>query len=175
MTARRPCVVDTNVIVVANQRGDESRSCAYFCAQALVTIRESGLLILDDNGRIIGEYFSNCPPFGEPGVGNFFTKWIHDHQGRNEFVQTIAITPRADDPSDFTEFPKHDGLSNFDRSDRKFVAVANAHREKPPILEASDTKWWGWKDALKACGITIVFLCPEEIEQAYNRKFGEPS
>ena len=170
---RRPCVVDTNVVVVANARGGGSRSCASSCAKALQRVRESGILILDDDKRILGEYFNNCPPFGEPGFGNSFVRWIHDNQGRHELVQRIPITPRVDDPSDFAEFPKHEGLSKFDPSDRKFVAVANAHPGKPSILQATDRKWWGWKDALLECGIKVEFLCPAEIEEAYNRKFGQ--
>lgn len=50
--------------------------------------------------------------------------------------------------------------------------VANAHRDKPPIIEATDSKWWGWKEALEECGITVEFLCPDEIEEVYRRKMG---
>ena len=64
-------------------------------------------------------------------------------------------------------------MSKFDPSDRKFVAVANAHPGKPSILQATDSKWWGWKDALLECGIKVEFLCPAEIANAYKRKFGQ--
>ncbi len=50
------------------------------------------------------------------------------------------------------------------RSDRKFVAVANAHPDKPPIMHATDSKWWAWKDALKDVGITVHFLCPDYVK-----------
>ena len=62
-------------------------------------------------------------------------------------------------------------MKNFDLSDRKFVAVANAHQEKPPILEGTDSKWWGWKDALAEVGIKVVFLDEAYILQKYNQKF----
>ena len=55
-------------------------------------------------------------------------------------------------------------LSSFDPDDRKFVAVANAHPGKPPIMEATDRQWWGWKEALHDAGITVHFLCPEYVE-----------
>jgi len=58
----------------------------------------------------------------------------------------------------------------FDRSDRKFVAVANAHPAKPPILQSTDSKWWGWKDALHEVGITVHFLCPEYVQTLYAEK-----
>jgi hypothetical protein len=54
------------------------------------------------------------------------------------------------------------------------LAVANAHVEKPPILQGLDSKWWGWKDALASAGITVDFLCPTEVEAAYEKKFGSP-
>ena len=170
---RRPCVVDTNVAVVANRQGGESYSCANSCAQALLRIRICGLLVLDSAGQILGEYFRNCSPFHKPGLGNAFVKWVHDNQGKHDLIQMVAITPRRNDPNDFTEFPQHDDLSGFDPSDRKFVAVANTHPEKPSILQATDSKWWGWKDALLVCGISVEFLCLDEIKEVYSRKFGE--
>ena len=170
---RKPHVVDTNVAVVANQRSRESYSCASACAQALLKIRNCGFLVIDDGDRILAEYRRNGSLSGQPGAGDYFIKWVHDNRGRRDLVQIVVITPKAGDPDDFTEFPSHQDLSNFDPSDRKFVAVANAHPAKPPILQGTDSKWWGWKDALNACGITIEFLCPAEIEETYHRKFGE--
>jgi hypothetical protein len=170
---RKPHVVDTNVAVVANRRGGESYSCASACAQALLRIKISGLLIVDDSDRIFDEYRRNCSTRGQPGMGDSFVKWAHDHRWKQDLVQTVAITPHDDDSESFVEFPKHQDLAKFDPSDRKFVAVSCAHPERPPILQATDTKWWGWNEALAACGVTVEFLCPDEIEQAYRRKFGE--
>lgn len=172
---RNPYIVDTNVLIVANRRGGESYSSARACAKALLNIKNGGRLVIDDGDRILGEYRPYCSFSGQPGVGDAFFRWVHDNRGWLHLVETVAIASKETDPDDFIEFPGHPDLSNFDPSDRKFVAVANAHPQKPPILEASDSKWWGWRDALTACGITVVFLCPKEIEEAYNRKFGEPS
>ncbi len=68
--------------------------------------------------------------------------------------------------------PAHDDLHDFDNSDRKFVAVANAHPSKPPILQATDSKWWGWKDALREVGVSVDFLCQEYIKAIYAEKMG---
>ncbi len=38
------------------------------------------------------------------------------------------------------------------------------------MLQATDSKWWGWRDALADCGITVEFLCPEQIQETYERK-----
>lgn len=84
-------------------------------------------------------------------------------------MHLVPITA-SDNAPYFVEFPDHEGLKDFDISDRKFVAVANAHESKPPILQATDSKWWGWKAHLAQCGITVQFLCPEEIAETYERK-----
>lgn len=169
---RKPHVVDTNVAVVANRQHGEPYSCANACARALLRIKNSGLLLIDNDDRILLEYRRNCSSSGQPGVGDSFVKWVHDQRGKQDLVQAVTITPHGDDSENFVEFPRHQDLSKFDPSDRKFVAVACAHPNKPPILQAADAKWWGWSEALKACGVTVEFLCPREIELAYQRKFG---
>ena len=52
-----------------------------------------------------------------------------------------------------------------------FVAVAAGHKRRPPILQGTDAKWWGWSAALAECGITVEFLCAEEMREQYERKF----
>ena len=104
---------------------------------------------------------------GQPGVGDRFIKWVHDNRWSLPDSDRVAISRNGDS---YDQFPAHDGLKNFDRSDRKFVAVANAHPEKPPILQATDSKWWGWKDTLAKVGITVHFLCPEYVKAKYAKK-----
>jgi hypothetical protein len=145
--------------------------CARNCARALLDIKHFGAVAIDQGDLILSEYRAHCSLAGQPGLGDSFIRWIHDNHGRNELVQTASLTPSPDE-SGFDEFPEHLGLVNFDHADKKFVAVANAHPQKPPILEASDSKWWGWKDPLASCGITVEFLCPNEIQNAFERKFG---
>jgi hypothetical protein len=98
---------------------------------------------------------------------------VHNNRGWQHLVEAVAITPKETEPRDFAEFPNHPGLSTFDPSDRKFVAVANAHPGKPPILQATDSKWVGWNEALNACDIKVDFLCPNEIRKTYDHKCGE--
>ncbi|MGH8498629.1 MAG: hypothetical protein ACRERV_07480, partial [Methylococcales bacterium] len=61
--------------------------------------------------------------------------------------------------------------SRFDPPDRKFAAVANAHPDKPPVWQATDCKWLDWWSRLKKVGVTIEFLCPEDVYQFYRAKF----
>jgi hypothetical protein len=102
-------------------------------------------------------------------MGDQFIKWVHDHRWMLPEIDRVTITKNA---GSYTQFPDHPELTDFDPSDRKFIAVANAHPDKPPILQATDSKWWGWKDALAEVGIDVCFLCPAYAESKYTKKIG---
>jgi len=161
-------VVDTNVVIIANRRDGGSRICANACSQALWKIAKTGRLALDSGLEIFGEYKKYCSFSGQPGVGDAFFKWVHDNLWRSEKVVRVKIKRHKE--RGYVEFPDLAGLAAFDPSDRKFVAVAARHSEHPPILQAADSKWWGFREALFHAGITVVFLCPDEIESIYLGK-----
>ena len=166
-------MVDTNVPIAANGGDEVPPDCALACAGALREVLEyRRRLALDDGWRIIGEYMHKLRADGQPGWGDRFLKWVLNHQASAACCELVTITPRAEDAGEFEEFPSAPGLETFDPSDRKFVAVANAHAEKPPILQALDSKWLGWKEALADAGISVEFLCPEQIKATYEKKFG---
>lgn len=168
------CIVDTNVPVIANLAKDPMNivdklvDCVDACIKAVEHVTSGrGKLILDDENDIFDEYRKQLSMSGQPGIGDHFMKWVHDHQYHLPDEDRVSITKTGDS---YEEFPDHDGLKEFDISDRKFIAVANAHPEKPPILQATDSKWWGWKDALNDVGIAVIFLCPDYVEQKYQEK-----
>ncbi len=162
---RLPQVIDSNVPIVANRCHGESYSCANNCAQALIQLRNSGVLLLDGLGLILAEYRRYLSLAGQPGVGDAFIKWVHDNSGRQDLVTRVPITPRGEAPEDFVEFPNNPNLVGFDRSDRKFVAVALSSGRQPPILNATDRDWWDFREALSEVGISISFLCPEQFHE----------
>lgn len=167
------CVVDTNVPIVANGNSPQADdSLVEKCIDALLELTRRGGLVLDDGDRILEEYRRNLSLSGQPGTGDAFMKWVHDHQWRAEHCERRTITPLEKDPRGFAEFPGSAALADFDASDRKFVAVANAGNPKRPILEAVDFKWWGWKDALAAEGIEVVFVDDDAAESGYQRHVG---
>lgn len=169
----RPCLVDTNVAIVANGNSEQAEDALVEkCIDAIVGLTTAGRLVLDDEGRIFEEYRGNLSMSGQPGTGDAFIKWVHDHQWSEEKCERRTITCLDEDEQIFEEFPEDEGLKEFDRSDRKFVAVANAG-EKRPILQAVDFKWWGWKDALAAAGIEVVFLDEAAAEAGYKSHLGD--
>jgi len=168
-------VVDTNVPIAANGGDEVAPDCVLACQSALVEVLgDRRRLAIDDDWRIIGEYRHKLRASGEPGLGDRFLKWVLTNWANPERCDLVPITARDEEAGEFEEFPKGEGLERFDPSDRKFVAVANAHAERPPILQGLDSKWWGWNAALASAGITVNFLCPAEVAATYERKFGGP-
>jgi len=157
-------VIDTNVLIVANGRSRQAdEDCVLACLDALDQAR-TGVVLLDDMGRILNEYRGRLSLSGQPGVGDAFFKWLHDHQADSRHCENVRITPKPSDEEDFEEFPDDPDLSRFDRSDRKFVAVARASRRSPRILNAVDRDWWDFREALKVNGVLVQFLCPSAMK-----------
>ena len=169
------CLVDTNVPITANRAvspediPEELTNCVLACVETIESIVNKGGLVMDEGNDIFCEYLDNLSLSGQPGLGNRFMKWVHDHRWNADRVTQVQIVKKGDS---YDEFPDHVGLKNFDPSDRKFVATANAHPEKPPIVQATDSKWWGWKDDLEKVGITVRFLCREYAKAKYAEKMG---
>jgi len=154
-------VVDTNVIVVTNGLSEQaSDACVAACIDRLEGIqRGTDILVLDDAFHIISEYCANCRETGQPGVGDAFLKWVLTNWRNSRWCECVTITQVGEDDTTFGEFPTDPRLAGFDPSDRKFVAVVLAHPERPPVLQAVDTKWWGHREALAMNGAQVVFLC----------------
>jgi hypothetical protein len=175
MSLPKKCLVDTNVAINANlatspdQGSDIPDECVLACVEAIEHVVKRGGLVLDSDDEIFTEYRNHLSLSGQPGVGDRFMKWVNDNRWKFPYVTQVSITKNGDS---YDEFPDHDGLTQFDKSDRKFIAVSNAHPAKPPVLQATDSKWWGWKDALKEVGITVRFLCCNYVETKYQEKFG---
>lgn len=157
-------VIDTNVGVVANSRHPEaSIECIESCITALEDARRRVVLV-DDGLRIFSEYRRHFSGTGQPGAGDAFFKWLWDNQGNRKFCHQITITAVAGTDDDFEEFPRDPDLIGFDRSDRKFVAVALANGNSPAILNASDRDWRLFYRPLANNGVRVTFLCPELME-----------
>jgi len=169
------CVVDTNVPKTANLSmqpdpdSDVPDACVLACIEAVEHVIKKRGLVLDTGDEIFNEYRQQLSLKGQPGVGDRFMKWVHDNRWTLGDSNRVSITRTGES---YKEFPDHDGLNDFDKSDRKFVAVSNAHPDKPPILQATDSKWWGWKDALAEVDIIAHFVCPEYAKAKYAEKMG---
>jgi hypothetical protein len=164
-------VVDTNVPIVANGKSEQaSPECVKNCAVRIRQLTTSGRIVLDDKWLILKEYMANLISSGQPGIGDAFLKWVLTNLCNPKFCEQVRITPKNSAKTDFEEFPSDPGLEKFDPNDRKFVAVAATHPDRPPILQAVDTKWWEMKESLDNVGITIDFLCKDDIRKILKKK-----
>ncbi len=159
-------VVDTNVAVVANALSEQaSEDCVETCAERLEEImRDAVKLVLDDNWQILGEYAQNLHFTGND-VGDRFLQWVLRNWRNPQRCDLIHITPIDGSENAFEEFPDDPALDGFDPDDRKFIAVAVAHSERPPILQAVDSGWWDFRDAFRRNGVTVEFICEDDIQR----------
>lgn len=163
-------VVDTNVILVANDAHDDvSPECVLECVQQLSQLKQRGSIAIDDAYRILGEYQHKTSPSKGNGVGDIFVKWVLANMANEQRVHQVHLTEMGEDR--FAEFPGADLEGVFDPPDRKFAAVANAHPAKPPIWQATDCKWMDWWPELKVHGVHVTFLCGDDVCKFYEKKF----
>ncbi len=152
-------IVDTNVPLVANRAAPQaSPACVANCAQRLRQVQTNDILVLDEGWLILNEYMHKLHSSGQPGVGDAFLKWVLTNKSNPRRCCWVHLTPQGDA---FAEFPGAPDLDGFDVSDRKFVAAACAHPEHPAILNATDSDWWHYRDALQQHGVRVDFVCPD--------------
>lgn len=176
ISADSKVVVDTNVLLVANHMHAEvSDACVLACIDHLEGLKRSGVVVIDDGYRILGEYQHKTNASSPKRVGDVFLKWLLQNQAKVDRVHRVPITEEAADC--FVEFPGDELQRRFDPPDRKFPAVAYAHPDKvkPTIWQATDCKWLDWWPALHEKGIRVKFLSPDDVRAAYRNKFPDRS
>jgi hypothetical protein len=155
-------VVDTNVILVANrQHGAVSEACITACELRLYDIVQRGRVAIDNEYLILAEYQRKTAPHVGKRAGDTFVKWLLRNNANQKRCDQVALEVHVE--RGFESFPEDSSLRNFDPPDRKFVAVAAAHLDKPPILQAADSKWVDWAPALTVHGVKVDFLCLADI------------
>lgn len=164
-----PVIIDTNVLLVANeQHPSVSFDCVMACIEALDRVRTHGLVVIDDGYEILLEYTRRTAPNTGNQVGDAFLKWLYQNAGNPQHVVCVHIERHAE--RGYVEFPEDENLIEFDLADRKFVAVAIAHPNCPPILQDTDSKWTEWANQLLVHGIEVSFLCPADVQRFIKRK-----
>ena len=157
-------VVDVNVAIVANGHSPQADDdCMLACINVLDTIYRNGRIVLDDGMRILSEYMRHLRMAGQPGPGDLFMKWVWENQAVRSRCERVALACRGNDPDDLEAFPADPDLRSFDRSDRKYVAVALVSKNRPQIINAVDTGWWRHRTPLSRHGIRLRFVCPQHM------------
>ena len=168
-------IIDTNVMVVANGKAAAPQArckCIIRCRARLAEIlRGAEMILLDDKKRMIQEYKNNLNAKGRGHGDRFWQELVRrmwrQKEGQEKVIR-VCITPAAGNGTDFEEFPNEDAsLKDFHKKDRKFVAVALAyqrdHGQEAPILQAEDSGWDEFREALAAHGVRVDSICEEGI------------
>jgi len=166
-------VIDTNVLLVANgigsHMGDE---CRLECMARLRKASESESVVVDRQYLILAQYHRKLNPNRRPpGPGDAFLRHLLQNMGHVSHVAPVDLTAVNRENTDFREFPDDRSLKDLvDPSDRMFVAASNVHPEKPPIVQAADSKWLDWELLLRGHGIHLEVLCRERLRLIRERK-----
>lgn len=148
-------VVDTNVLIVANEKSDQADvACELNTARFLRTVLERDVVLVDTMGMAIDEYKRRCNLAGQPGVGDLFFAEVFNNIANEERVVQVYIG----DSSDEVRANIPDSLSSFDPSDIKWIALY-LHGGASAIYNAVDSDYSEWADVLAAEGIGVVELC----------------
>ncbi|MDO9226177.1 MAG: hypothetical protein Q8M09_07850 [Pseudomonadota bacterium] len=151
-------VVETNVTIAANGRDTHaSLGCQYDCVEfleKLASVKSRDQILLDAGGLILDEYRPYLNYKGQPGTGDLFYKFLHDHMYLDKRVKQVSISPVADETRGFEELP----ANSLDKSDRKFLAVAVV--AKGAVVNALDSDWHEQATFIKALGVPVKQLCP---------------
>lgn len=168
-------IIDTNVMVVANGKAAAPQArckCIIRCRARLAEIlRGTEMILLDDKKRMIQEYKNNLNAKGRGHGDRFWQELVRrmwrQEEGQEKVIR-VRIMPAAGNGTDFEEFPNEDAsLKDFHKKDRKFVAVALAYQldqgQEAPILQAEDSGWEEFRDALATHGVQVDSICEEDI------------
>jgi hypothetical protein len=173
---KQPVIVDTNVICLAGNTNYQEMppllaACALKCTLFINEFikNKNSKIVLDIGREIIGEYERNIPK--QPTVSRVFMKWLYQYLAKMsaEDLQDL-IKLEKDSQGAYLDFPKDPRLGKFDPADRKYIALANAHKGHPEIIQGTDCKWWGFRDILLENGIRVTFLCEEYVKANYHLK-----
>ena len=149
-------VVDTNVAIVANGRDTHAdMDCQKTCIDWLEYLATQGVVAIDEAGEILDEYGGYLRHSGGPGMGDAFFRYLFNNLHQGGRVQRVRLRPSDDDRRGFEELPEN----GFDRSDRKFLAVAVV--AKAVVLNATDSDWTEHEELMESLGVRVDQLCPQ--------------
>ena len=139
-------------------------TCQLACVERLETLTKQGIVALDDGYLILGEYSNYLPKSGSAkGTGDIFFIHVFNQRYNTNLVRRVSVTPVHDEKVGFEELPEN----TFDRSDRKFLAVAVVAKAK--VLNAVDSDWAQHSKLMTDLGVDVEELCPQAIESKLLR------
>lgn len=151
-------VIDTNVLLVASGKANHvTDGCVDNATKFLIGVKQSkSMTHLDSAGEILSEYLKKNQPFKNRKPGDEFLRYLINSSGDQRLVNRVEL--EKDETSNYLNFPSDPALTGFDEDDKKFIAVAIASNVDPEIVDAADSDWRDFEEALQR-HITLKFLC----------------
>lgn len=123
--------------------------------------RKKASILFDAEGKVLREYRNAFRLSTYPNNATMFLIYAQQNAEYMELSEKNGY---------YDPYPADKELKSFDPSDLKFIAMAYQHVSHPPIIEASDSKWWGIKEKLEENGIKVIFIDEEYISNKYRKK-----
>lgn len=138
-------IVDTNVAVVANgQSAKVVLDCLEASIRFLIEVVDRHTALIDDGDAIRSEYSLAISDARPHQVGAQFLVHLLRNMGNEARVRPVHLPKNLD--GEYSDFPDDSRLAAFDRSDRKFAALAR--RTQTPVTNATDSDWATFETAL---------------------------
>lgn len=156
-------IIDTNVPLTAagdNDAADEA--CQLACVQTLQRIFKGDIaVVIDAEGEAYREYRDNMHPDPKGGLAGQFLMYLINH--RHDSTRFYRVKLRKNVDGQYEDYPHDEALLEFDRSDRKWVAMAIRFKEDTqkdaPIVNAADRDWRLFQSQLENWDVQLEFLC----------------
>lgn len=162
MTAAHCVVIDTNVLAVAEgMHAGASDGCVLACVRLVRRVLDGHKVGVDEGDEILGEYVQALRRSAKSGVGGKLARFLWHRRYDASICHRLPITPLGQPSGSFVEVPTF--LRDFDTDDQKFLAVAAAEGQTPPIFQALDKEWWRRRSDFAENGLDVQFLCVADI------------
>ena len=159
--SNRCFIIDTNIIIAANGGTDHlEEKETDKCKQFVSTLFENSIISLDLQGEIFQEYFKYVDRRGQPGIGDYFVKYLWDRQNNIKYCEKVNIEKNK--KGIYKQFNKKEDLLEFDSNDQKFIAVYLGSKMNTIICNASDSDWENSKALLMKYNINVLEILKEE-------------
>jgi hypothetical protein len=168
MPKKKYCIIDTNILITANDRetlqGRETPqvdvSGVLKCQQFLRDVMETMTVSLDSDYEIMIEYQNKNHIMGRPGLGDYFLKYLSDNIGYADRCELVDIPKHTN--GDYVVFDEHPGLKAVDPSDQKFVAVYLVCGHENAIYNACDSDWQEQSEVLQSSNVKVIELLKKD-------------
>jgi hypothetical protein len=156
-------VVDTNVLAISERCHPEaSDACVNSCIELARQIHDGDLVVIvDDQDQILLEYLRYVAGKQSSAVGKKIARLLRTRKNDTKVCRRLSITPQPNNAGGYVEVPA--SLSNFDKDDQKFLAVAKVAGGTPKIFAGLDGEWWERAADLANAGFDVQFRCSSDL------------